>query len=166
MAVTSHVYPNFVSKLLAKAANSPSFTTDTFAAGLCTGSSATWGATQQAYVFVSDFLATYVEVTTGGGYTSGYASRQALTTFTVSNNSPAGACVWTCTAPAPISFGASTTITARTMFLYDKTANAAAADTSSWAPVIIDFGVSVSSTAGAFTYTVDATNGLAVFTSS
>jgi hypothetical protein len=74
--------------------------------------------------------------------------------------------VWTCTAPAPISFGASTTITARTMFLYDKTANAAAADTSSWAPVIIDFGLSVSSTAGAFTYTVDATNGLAVFTSS
>src|SRR6266704_878360 len=166
MAVTAHVFPNIVASALKRVANGPDLDGDTFAAGLCTGSSATWGATQQAYVFVSDFLATYVEVATGGGYTPGYANRQALTTFTVSNDSPAGTCVWTCTVPAPISFGATTTITARTMFIYDKTANAVTADTNSWAVTIIDFGASVVSTAGAYTYTVDPTNGLAVFTSS
>ena len=162
MAVTSHAYPNFVH---AMGRHLVDFVSDTFAAGLCTGSSVTWGATQQAYVFVSDITGAYTEVVTGGGYTSGYANRQALTTFTFSNDSPAGVCVWTCTAPAPISFGASTTITARTMFLYDKTANTASSDANSWVPCTIDFGQNVSSTAGAFTYTVDATNGLIYFTS-
>lgn len=163
MAVTSHVLPNFVH---AMGRHLVDFVSDSYSAGLCTGDSSVWGATQQARVFASDITTAYTEVTTGGGYTSGYANRQALTTLTFSNDSPAGACVWTCTAPAPISFGASTTITARTMFLYDKTANSATADTNSWVPVTIDFGLSVSSTAGAFTYTVDAVNGLAVFTSS
>lgn len=165
MAVTSHLYPNIV-HAAATVTGSLNFTTNSFTAGLCTGSAATWASTQQAYLYVSSLTGAYTEVATGGGYTSGYAGRQALTTLTFSNDSPAGACVWTCTSPAPISFGASTTITAASMFVNNKTANSASSDSNSWAMVIIDFGGNVVSTAGAFTYTVDGTNGLAVFTSS
>ena len=166
MAVTSHFYPNFTKVMGIKAAGSPSLTTDTFSAGLCTASSATWGATQYAYVFASDITTAYTEVGTGGGYTSGYANRQGLTTLTFALGSANNIYNWTCTSPAPISFGASTTITARTMFIYDKTANSVTVDTNSWVPWITDFGASVVSTAGAFTYTVDAVNGLAYFTMS
>ena len=70
---------------------------------------------------------------------------------------------------SPISFGASTTISAASMFIYDKTAptNPNTTDANSWAVAIIDFGGTVSSTAGAFTYTVAASpNGLAYWTAS
>lgn len=164
MAVTSHVYPNWIKVLAQKPTNSPDMDGDTFAAGLCTTASATWAATQWAYVFASDIVTAYTEVTTGGGYTSGYANRQAVAAPTFALGSANNIYKWTCT--SPISFGATTTITAATMFIYDKTANAAAADTSSWVPWSTDFGGNVISTAGAFTYTLDATNGLAFWTAS
>jgi hypothetical protein len=171
MAVTAHVYPNYMLKLVTgtRPTASPSLVTNTFAAGLCTAASApTWGATQWAYVFASDITGAYTEVTTGGGYTSGWSNRQALTTFTFALGSANNIYNWNCTAPAPISFGASTTITARTMFIYDKTSptNPNTTDGNSWCPWSTDFGASVVSTAGAFTYTQDAVNGLAYWTMS
>jgi hypothetical protein len=159
MAVTSHVYPKAIDAINKKTIN---LTTDTFKVGLCTGSAATWGATQEAYQFISDITGAYTEVVTGGGYTSGYAGRLALTTLTltISGNKE----VWTCTAPAPISFGTTTTISAASMFIADYTIGTTDATT----PVIaiIDFGQTVTSTAAAFTYTVDAVNGLAAWTAS
>jgi hypothetical protein len=166
MAVTAHFYPNFVKVLGVKAANSPSLTTDTFGAGLCTGTSVTWAATQWAYVFVSDITGAYTEVATGGGYTATYAGRPVLTTMTFALGSANNIYNWTCTSPAPITFGASTTITARTMFIFDKTANGSTTDANSWVASTIDFGANVASTGGAFTYTVDPVNGLAFFTAS
>jgi hypothetical protein len=52
------------------------------------------------------------------------------------------------------------------MFIVDITANAASTDANAYVACIIDFGANVISTAGAFTYTVDPTNGLALFTAS
>jgi len=170
MAVTSHVYPTALSVWApgsATVATCLNPTTDTIAAGLCTASAATWGATQWAYAYVNAVTGAYTEVTTGGGYTSGYANRQALTTFTWGITATANVLMWTCTSPSPISFGASTTISAASMFLYDKTGHSASADTNSWAIAIIDFGGTVSSTSGAFTYTVASSpNGLAYWTAS
>jgi hypothetical protein len=173
MAVTSHLYPNAALKWAPGAVASPTNcinpTTDTFAAGLCTASAATWAATQWAYVFVSSVTAAYTEVTTGGGYTSGWANRQALTTFTYAVTGTANINMWTCTAPSPISFGATATISAACMFIYDKTAptNPNTTDANSWVVWISDFGQTVVSTAGPFAYTVAATpNGLAYWTAS
>jgi hypothetical protein len=163
MAVTAHVYPNIIHQLGLKAV---SLTADSFSAGLCTGNSATWAATQWAYLYASDMTTNYTEVTTGGGYTSGYANRLALATLVYVLGSANNIYNWSCTSPAPISFGASTTITARTMFIYDKTANGASSDANSWVPWSTDFGLSVTSTAGAFTYTQDAVNALAYWTMS
>ena len=59
--------------------------------GLCTGSAATWGATQQAYQFVSSVTAAYTEVTSGG-----YA-RVCLAGITLTKNTDSN--VWTCTSP-------------------------------------------------------------------
>jgi hypothetical protein len=171
MAVTSHLYPNAALKWSPSAVASPTNcinpVNDTFAAGLVTGSAASWTATQWAYVFISSIITAYTEVSTGGGYTSGWANRQALTTFTFAVTGTANINMWTCTAPSPISFGASTTITAAAMFIYDKTAptNPNTTDANSWAIWISDFGGNVVSTAGAFTYTVASTpNGLAYWT--
>jgi hypothetical protein len=157
MAVTSHVYPKALDAINKKTI---SLTGDTFKVGLCTGSAAVWGATQEAYQFISDITGAYTEVATGGGYTSGYSGRVALSTLTltISGNKE----VWTCTSPAPISFGATTTISAQSMFVADYSIGTTDANT----PVIciIDFGATVSSTSGAYTYTVDPTNGLAFWT--
>lgn len=159
MAVTSHIYPKAIDAINKKTV---SLTADTFKVGLCTGSAATWGSTQQAYQFISDVTGAYTEVATGGGYTSGYAGRLALTTLTltVTTNKE----VWTCTSPAPISFGSTTTISAQSMFIADYSIGTTDANT----PVIaiIDFGATVVSTAGAYTYTVDPTNGLVAWTAS
>jgi hypothetical protein len=163
MAVTSHVYPKFIDQLNKKAV---SLTADTYKAGLCTGDASAWTATQQVFQFVSDITTAYTEVTTGGGYTSGFANRQALTTFTLTTGTAPGTDKWTCTSPAPISFGATATISARSMFIFSTTANGATTDANAWVACIIDFGVTVVSTAGPFTYTVDPTNGLALFTAS
>jgi hypothetical protein len=156
MAVTSHVYPTAVKNIGLK---NISLTADSFKVGLCTGSAATWGGTQEAYVFVSDVTGAYTEVSTGGGYTSGYAGRVALAglTYTASAN----VVTWSCT--SPISFGATTTIAAASMFIYDATANGSSSDSNSWVIAIVDFGGTVTSTAGAFTYTVSG-SGLATWT--
>ena len=172
MAVTAHVYPNYQKVLVTgtRPTASPSLVTNTFAAGLINTSASAWAATQWAYIFVSTILASgtgpYTEVTTGGGYTSGWANRQALTTLVYVQGSANNIWNWSCTSPAPISFGASTTITATGMFIYDKTSptNPNTTDANSWVPWICDFGASVVSTAGAFTYTQDAVNGLAYWT--
>jgi hypothetical protein len=157
------MYPKFIDNLNKK---NVSLTADSFKVGLCTGDASAWTATQQAYQFVADITGAYTEVITGGGYTSGFANRLALTTLTLTTGTAPGTDKWTCTAPAPISFGASTTITARSMFIVDITANAASTDANAYVACIIDFGANVISTAGAFTYTVDPTNGLALFTAS
>ncbi len=173
MAVTSHLYPNAALKWSPSAVASPTNcvnpVTDSFSAGLVTGDASAWTATQWAYVFIGTAITAYTEVVTGGGYTSGWANRLALTTLTFAVTGTLNINMWTCTAPAPISFGASTTITARAMFIYDKTAptNPNTTDANSWAIWISDFGLSVSSTAGPFTYTVAASpNGLAFWTCS
>ncbi len=174
MAVTSHVYPTALSVWApgsATVATCLNPTTDSFSAGLTTTAASTWTATQWAYTYVSTILASgtgpYTEVATGGGYTSGYANRQSLTTLTWGITGTLNVLMWTCTSPSPISFGASTTITALSMFIYDKTGHSASADTNAWAVWISDFGGSVSSTSGAFTYTVAASpNGLAYWTAS
>jgi hypothetical protein len=155
MAVTSHVYPYAIQQIGLKAI---SLTADTFAVGLCTGAAATWGATQQAYKFVSDITGAYTEVVTGG-----YA-RVTLTTLTYSSGSGTAKNIWTCTSPAPISFGASITLAAASMFVYDHTVGGT--DATSPVICIVDFGQTVTSTAGAWTYTVDAVNGLAYWTES
>lgn len=97
----------------------------------------------------------YTEVS-GGGYARVDISSGVTLTRTTNND------VWTCT--SPISFGSSVTITARSMFIFTKLIGSADA---SW-PVlgIVDFGGNVSSTAGAYTYTVDPTNGLIAWTAS
>jgi hypothetical protein len=166
MAVTAHVLPNWIKVLGQKPANSPDMDTDTFGVGLCTGSSATWSGTAWTNVFVADILTAFTEVVTGGGYTATYAGRPVLTTVTFAIGSANNIYNWTCTSPAPISFGAATTITARTMFIFDKTANTATTDANAWVASTIDFGANVISSGGAFTYTVDAVNGLAFFTAS
>lgn len=165
MAVTAHVYPKF---MLAIATKTVSLTADTFKTGLCTGDASAWttGAVW-GYQYIAAVIGAYTEVGTGGGYTSGHAGRLALTTFTCTQQAAVNDSIisWTCTNPAPISFGASTTITARSMFIYDDSIGTTDADT----PVatIIDFGQSVSSTNGPFTYTVEGTpHGLAYWTCS
>lgn len=159
MAVTSHVYPKAIDAINKKTI---SLTGDTFKVGLCTGDASAWTGTQEAFQFISDITGAYTEVVTGGGYTAGYAGRVALSTLTltITGNKE----VWTCTSPAPISFGATTTISARSMFVADYSIGTTDANT----PVIaiIDFGTTVASTSGAYTYTVDATNGLAAWTAS
>jgi hypothetical protein len=67
---------------------------------------------------------------------------------------------WTCT--SPISWGASITLSAASMVIFDHTVGG----TDATSPVIcaIDFGQTVTSTAGAWTYTVDPSLGLITFT--
>jgi hypothetical protein len=153
MAVTSHVYPQALDAIALKTIN---LTTDTFMCGLCTASAATWGSTQEAYQYVSAVTGAYTEVTS-----SGYA-RVTLTTltYTVSANKA----VWTCTSPAPISWGSSITLSAASMFVYDNTVGSG--DSTHPVICIIDFGGTVASTSGAWTFTVDPTNGLAAWTAS
>jgi hypothetical protein len=120
--------------------------------GLCTGSAATWGSTQQAYEFVSSITGAYTEVTSGG-----YA-RVSLTSITMTQDTDSN--VWTCA--SPISFGSTITLAAASAFVY--TTLIGSADASYPVISIIDFGQTVTSTNGPWTYTVDPTNGLAYWT--
>ena len=124
--------------------------------GLLVNSAATWGATQEAYQFVSAVTGAYTEVTS-----SGYA-RVALTTCTVTFSGTKT--TWTCTAPAPISFGSSITLAASAGFIYDSSVGSA--DASYPVIAVIDFGGTVNSASGAWTYTADPVNGLCSWTSS
>ena len=151
MTVTSHVYPYAVQQVDKKLLDLSSTSAGAFKMGLCTASAATWGATQQAYKFVSDITGAYTEVASGG-----YA-RQSLTGITLTQNTDSN--VWTCT--SPISFVASITLSAASAFVY--TTLIGSADASFPVIAIIDFGTTVSSAAGPWTYTVDPANGLAVW---
>jgi hypothetical protein len=169
VAVFSHVLPKAIVAMVG--ANAVNLTTDTFTAGLCTGDSSAWTTgTVWGRQFASDITTAYTEIATVGTYTAGYAGRVALTTLTFTQQAATNDNIvsWTCTSPSPIAFGGgAASISARTMFINDKTAKSSAADTSSIVIVTVDFGVTVSSTAGAYTYTVAGTpNGLAFFTMS
>lgn len=155
MAVTAHVYPVTMDKINKKLIDLTITTAGTWFAGLCTASAATWGATQQAYAFVSDVTGAYTEVT-GGSYAR--IDISSGVTLTRTNNADK----WTCT--SPINFGSTVSFTAASMFIFTKQVGSADA---SWPVVsIVDFGGNVTATAGAFTYTVDAVNGLATWTAS
>jgi len=149
VAVTSHVYPYAVQQVNKKLLDLSNTAAASFKMGLCTSAAATWGATQQAYKFVSDITGAYTEVVT-----SGYA-RVSLTGITLTQNTDSN--VWTCT--SPISFGSSITLAAASAFVY--TTLIGSADASYPVITIIDFGQTVTSTAGSWTFTVDPANGLA-----
>ena len=151
MTVTSHVYPYAMQQVAKKLLDLSSTSPGAFKMGLCTSSAATWGATQQAYQFVSSVTGAYTEVTSGG-----YA-RVSLTSITLTQGTDDN--VWSCA--SPVSFGSSITLSAASAFVYTTLIGSA---DSSWPVIsIIDFGTTVSSSAGAWTYTVDPVNGLAVW---
>lgn len=169
MAVTAHVPPKVIAAMAGSTAIN--LTSDTFTAGLMTGTLGAWATgTVWGYVFASDFTGAYTEISTVGTYTAGYAGRVALLTLTLTTQAATNDNIssWTCTSPAPIAFGGgAASISARTMFINDKTAKGSSSDANSYVITIIDFGATVSSTAGAYTYTVAATpNGLVYFTMS
>ena len=151
MAVTSHVYPYAVQQINKALLDIHSTSAGVFKMGLCTSSAATWGATQQAYKFVSDITGAYTEVSSGG-----YA-RVSLTSITLTQGTDNN--VWSCS--SPISFGSSITLSAASAFVY--TTLIGSGDSSYPVIAIIDFGTTVTSSAGAWTYTVDPTNGLVVW---
>lgn len=152
MSVTSHVYPHAQQLINTKQLDLSDATSNKYFMGLLVNTAATWGGTQQAYQFVADVTGAYTEVTSGG-----YA-RVALAGITMTQNTDSN--VWTCT--SPISFGSSITLAAAAAFVFTKEIGSADA---SWPVIsIIDFGGTVTSTAGAWTYTVDPTNGLAYWT--
>ena len=155
MAVTAHAYPVTVDKINKKLLDLTTTTAASYLVGLCTGDASAWTSTQQAFAFVSDVTGAYTEVT-GGGYAR--VDISAGVTLARTNNLDK----WTCT--SPISWGSSVTITARSMFIFTKLIGSADA---SWPVVgIVDFGQNITSTAGAWTYTVDAANGLITWTAS
>ena len=168
MTVTAHVLPK-VMVLWATKIIAP--TADTMTAALCTGDSSAWTTgTVWGRQFASDITAAYTEISTVGTYTAGYAGRVALTTFTCTRQAATNDNIvsWTCTSPAPIAFGGgSASISARTLFINNKTAGSATSDANSNVMTVIDFGQTVSSTSGAYTYTVAAApNGLLYWTCS
>ena len=154
MSVTSHCYPYAIQQVGKGLLDLHSTSAGAFKMGLCTTSAATWGATQQAYEFVSAVTGAYTEVSSGG-----YA-RVSLTGITLTQGTDSN--VWTCT--SPVSFGTAITLSAASAFVY--TTLIGSGDSSYPVISIIDFGGTVSSTSGPWTYTVDGTNGLAVFTES
>lgn len=152
MAVTSHVYPLALRSILDKTID---LHADTFKALLMTGDASAWTATQQAFQWVSDVIAAYTEVTSGG---------YARVTLAAPAVTASGAAVkWTVT--SPISWGSSITLAARSMLVFDSSIGAGV-DSATPAITIIDFGTTVSSTAATWAYTVDPTNGLATVTAS
>lgn len=154
--VTSHVYPKGLATAMAAGISFTSATAGAYKMGLLTTAAATWGATQEAYNFVSDVTGAYTEVSS-----SGYA-RVSLTSLALTETTAPPTMKWACA--SPISFGSSITLSALSGFIY--TTLTGSADASYPVLAIIDFNATVASTAGAWTYTVDPTNGLALFTSS
>lgn len=157
MAVTSHAYPLAIS---AVNAGTIDLDTNTFKALLFTGDASTWGATQEAYQFVSDLKAAYTECANSDYLAAGASGRITLTSPTLARS---GAKV-TWKVGTPITWGSAVTITARSMAVYTSSVGSADA---SWPVIcIVDFGASVSSSAGTWEYDCDATNGLVYWTSS
>ena len=152
MAVSSHAYPYAQQQVIKGLLNLSSTSAGAFKMGLCTGSAATWGATQQAYQFVSAVTGAYTEVSSGG-----YA-RVSLTSITLTQDTDSN--VWTCA--SPISFGSDVTLSAASAFVY--TTLIGSGDSSYPVIAIIDFGATIASTAGPWTYTVDPVDGLVFWT--
>lgn len=150
--MTSHVYPYAVQQVNKGLLDIASTSAGAFKMGLLVNPAATWGATQQAYQFVSAVTAAYTEVTS-----SGYG-RQSLTGITLTQGTDDN--VWTCT--SPVSFGSSITLSAAAAFVY--TTLIGSGDSSYPVVSIIDFGETVTSSGGAWTYTIDPVNGLAYWT--
>lgn len=151
MAVTAHTPPYAVQQMLEKAINLAS---DTFKAILLVNPISTWGATQEAYKFISDFTGAYTEVSSGG-----YARvTLAGLTCTISGENV----TWNAT--SPISFGSSITLSAAAMIIAD-TSIGAGSDAATPVVQAIDFGQTVSSTSSNWTYTISG-SGLLVATAS
>jgi hypothetical protein len=153
MAVTSHLYPAYQKLLLT--GKTVDMDADTIKMGLCTASAATWGATQQAYQYVSSVTGAYTEVT-GGGYARVTLASLALT---ISTNT----IKWTCT--SPIVYGTSVSIAAASAFIFDSSIGAGS-DAATPVIAIIDFGGTQTSVSGTWEYTIDPSLGLATFTCS
>lgn len=154
MTVTAHYFPVFETLMAGKSIN---LSSDTLEVGLIASGTFTWGATPEAYEFVSQFLAgdgTHGALTevSGGGY-----SRQALTSVSVSASGE----VVTLTAANP-SWSAATFSTVYG-FLYDSSVGSG--DSSH--PILLywDFGGSQSVSAATFTLTVSG-SGLLTWTAS
>jgi len=155
MAVTAHVYPVTMDKINKKLIDLTITTAGTWFAGLCTGDASAWTSTQQAFAFVTAVTGAYTEVS-GGSYAR--VDISSGVTLTRTNNADK----WTCT--SPINFGSTVSFTARSMFIY--TTQGGGTDATNPVLSIVDFGQNITATAGAFTYTVDPTNGLATWTAS
>jgi hypothetical protein len=154
MAGTQHYFPEFEVAIGTKTVN---LSSDTLNVGLIASGTFTWGATPEAYQYVSQFLAgdgTHGALTevSGGGY-----SRKALTSVTYSASGE----VVTLTAANPA--WSSATFTTNYGFLYD--ASVGSGDSSH--PIILywDFGGSQSVAGTTFTLTVNA-SGLVTWTAS
>ena len=157
MAVTAHYFPAFEVFMGTKTVN---LTSDTLNVGLIATGTFTWGATPEAYQFVSQFLAgdgthgALTEVSTSGtGYT-----RQALSGVSLTNSGE----VITFTASGNPSW-ASATFTTVYGFIYDATVGANDAAH----PIILywDFGGSQSVSGTTFTITISG-SGLTTWTAS
>ena len=155
MAVTAHVYPVTLQKINTGSIDLATTTAGSYFAGLCTGDASAWTSTQEAYAFVSDVIGAYAEVSGGSYARIDISSAVALSRST-------NTVKWTC--GSPINFGSTVSFTARSMFIFTKLVGSA--DASYPVISIVDFGANVTATAGAFTYTVDPTNGLALWTAS
>lgn len=152
MAVTAHIYPLAMDAIGKKTIDLTKTTALTFQVGLCTGDASAFGATQEAYQFVTDVTGAYTEVSTGG-----YARVDISAGISWSRSGNVN--TWTCS--SPISFGSNITLSAHSMFIY--TTQVGSADASYPVIGIVDFGQTVSSTSGAWTYTVSG-SGLATWT--
>lgn len=167
MAVTSHAYPITMSRIVGEAAGTAidlaKTTAGSFFAGLCTGDASAWTATEQAFDFVNDVTGAYTEVVNNGAGPGGNNYARVDISSGVALSRSGNLVKWACT--SPITFGGgNVTLTGRSMFIFTKLIGSADA---SW-PVlaIVDFGANVTSTAGAWTYTLDGTNGLISWTES
>jgi hypothetical protein len=153
IAVTSHAYPYAVQQVNSKLLDLTAHTAGSYFMGLCTAAASTWGATQQAYKFVSDITTAYTEVSSGG-----YARVDFSTAVTLTQNTDSN--VWT--ASSPISFGTNITLSAASGFVFTKLIGSG--DSTYPVLAIIDFGGTVASTSGAWSFTPDAVNGLIYWT--
>jgi hypothetical protein len=156
MAAVAHYFPVAETLLATKAI---SLTADTLNIGLIASGTFTWGATPEAYEFVSQFLAgdgTHGALTEVSGGGTGY-TRQALSTVTVTNSGE----VVTFTSANP-SWSAATFSTVYA-FIYD--ASVGGSDAAHPLIAYFDFGGSQTVAAATFTLTVNA-SGLVTWTAS
>jgi len=146
MTATQHAFP--VWETAGLGAKTINMTTDTFNVGLIASGTFTWGATPEAYQFVSQFLAgdgthgALTEVSTSGtGYT-----RQALTSVTFTNSGEND--TWTGANPS----WSAATFSCVYAFVYDATVGAG--DSSHPILAYYDFGGTQTVTGATFSLLV------------